>query len=66
MLSLQRAAQRAVYLVLSDGEFRQGDADWFTPGVGGSFYNTPFITHAMRSAHTPLFAFWALWAQPDA
>ena len=46
--------------MLSDGEFRQGDADWFTPGVGGSFYNTPFITHAMRSAHTPLFSFWAL------
>ena len=54
------------YLVLSDGEFRQGSGDWFTPGVGGSFYNTPFITHAMRSADTPLFALWALLVENDA
>lgn len=58
-------APEETYLVLSDGAFRQGDGDWFTPGVGGSLYNTPFITHAMRSADTPLFAFWALWVQPD-
>ena len=51
--------------MLSDGEFRQGDADWFTPGIGGSFYNTPLITHAMRSGAPPLFAFWALWVDPD-
>jgi hypothetical protein len=59
-------APEETYLVLSDGAFRQGDGDWFTPGVGGSLYNTPFITHAMRSAGTPLFAFWALWVQPQA
>ncbi|HEY9344998.1 MAG TPA: dimethylsulfoniopropionate lyase [Inquilinus sp.] len=59
-------APEETYLVLSDGAFRQGDGDWFTPGVGGSLYNTPFITHAMRSADMPLFAFWALWVQPDA
>lgn len=59
-------APEETYLVLSDGAFRQGDADWFTPGIGGSFYNTPFIVHAMRSTDTPLFAFWALWVQPDA
>ena len=59
-------APEETYLVLSDGAFRQGDGDWFTPGVGGSLYNTPYITHAMRSADTPLFAFWALWIQPDA
>jgi len=59
-------APEETYLVLSDGAFRQGDGDWFTPGIGGSLYNTPFITHAMRSADTPLFAFWALWVQPDA
>ena len=34
-------APEETYLVLSDGEFRQGDGDWFTPGMGGSFYNTP-------------------------
>ena len=59
-------APEETYLVLSDGEFRQGDGDWFTPGVGGSFYNTPFITHAMRSGDRPLFAFWALWAEAAA
>jgi hypothetical protein len=53
-------APEETYLVLSDGEFRQGDGDWFAPGVGGSFYNTPFVTHAMRSGDRPLFAFWAL------
>lgn len=59
-------APEETYLVLSEGEFRQGDGDWFTPGIGGSFYNTPFITHAMRSGDRPLFAFWALWAEADA
>lgn len=49
------------YLVLSDGMFRQGDGNWFTPGVGGTFYNVPMIRHAMRSGERPLFAFWALW-----
>ena len=50
------------YLVLSDSEFRQADNDWFSPGVGGSFYNPPGIRHAMRSGETPLFALWALLA----
>ena len=49
-----------VYLVLSKGEFRQGMGDWFSPGIGGSFYNVPDIKHAMRSLDKPLFAFWAL------
>ena len=57
-------APEETYLVLSEGAFRQCDGDWFTPGIGGSFYNTPFITHAMRSGDTPLFAFWALWVEP--
>lgn len=50
------------YLVLSDGEFSQDGVTWFTPGVGGSFYNPPGILHAMRSGEEPLFAMWALWA----
>lgn len=53
-------APEEVYLVLSEGEFRQGEGEWFSPGVGGSFYNFPGIRHAMRSGGTPLFAFWAL------
>ena len=48
------------YLVLSHGEFKQADNDWFSPGIGGSFYNPPGIKHAMKSLDAPLFAFWAL------
>lgn len=50
------------YLVLTEGEFFHGDSGWFTPGVGGTFHNTPMILHAMRTADAPLFAVWALWA----
>jgi len=50
-----------VYLNLSAGEFRHGESDWFAPGMGGSFYNTPLIIHAMRSTQTPLLAFWLLY-----
>ncbi|MBB5539464.1 dimethylsulfonioproprionate lyase family protein [Rhizobium giardinii] len=55
-------APEETYLVLSDGEFMRGGSDWFTPGIGGSFYNPPAIRHAMRSGEKPLFAFWALLA----
>jgi hypothetical protein len=48
------------YLVLSEGEFQSGQGNWFSPGIGGSFYNSPGIKHAMRSGKKPLFAFWAL------
>lgn len=54
------------YLVLSEGEFQHGGSDWFTPGIGGSFYNPPWIKHAMRSGDAPLFAFWALWVDKAA
>jgi hypothetical protein len=58
-------APEETYLVLSEGEFRQGEGGWFAPGIGGSFYNPPRIKHAMRSGATPLFAFWALWVDRD-
>lgn len=48
------------YLVLSRGEFRQGDAPWFEPGIGGTLFNVPDIRHAMRSGDAPLFAIWCL------
>lgn len=48
------------YLVLSEGEFRQGDAPWFRPGIGGTLFNVPHIRHAMRSGDAPLFAIWCL------
>lgn len=53
-------APEETYLVLSEGEFQQGDSGWFSPGIGGSFYNPPGIKHAMRSGERPLFALWAL------
>jgi Dimethlysulfonioproprionate lyase len=55
-------APEEVYLVLSEGEFRQGEGAWFSPGLGGTLYNPHGIKHAMRSLDTPLFAFWALRA----
>lgn len=57
-------APEETYLVLSQGEFRHGESQWFSPGIGGSFYNEPGIKHAMRSLDTPLLAFWALLANP--
>ncbi|MGE3871707.1 MAG: dimethylsulfonioproprionate lyase family protein [Parvibaculaceae bacterium] len=53
-------APEEIYLVLSKGRFRQGEDDWFEPGIGGSLYNTPHIKHAMASGSTPLFAVWCL------
>jgi hypothetical protein len=50
-----------VYLVLSPGEFRQAEGEWFAPGTGGTFYNPPGILHAMRAKlDAPLLAFWLL------
>lgn len=49
------------YLVLSCGEFRQGDTPWFEPGIGGTLFNVPNIKHTMRSGEAPLFAIWCLW-----
>lgn len=60
-----RHAPEETYLVLSQGEFRQADGEWFEPGIGGSFYNPPDILHAMRSGDTPLLALWALWSPQD-
>lgn len=34
-------APEEVYLVLSTGEFQQGEGGWLSPGIGGSFYNVP-------------------------
>lgn len=54
------------YLVLSPGQFMQGADNWWAPGIGGTLYNPPGILHAMQSDAEPLFALWALWAQPHA
>ncbi len=49
------------YLLLSPGRFRHGGSDWFAPGIGGTLYNEPGITHAMASDDDPLLAIWCLW-----
>jgi hypothetical protein len=49
-----------VYLVLSDGLWRQKQGAWWTPGPGGYVYNESDILHAMQSVETPLCAIWCL------
>jgi len=51
-----------VYLVMSEGAWRQNDDPWHAPGIGGTIYNPRDIVHAMRSGPaTPLLATWVLW-----
>jgi quercetin dioxygenase-like cupin family protein len=49
-----------LYLVLSEGDWRQNAEAWHEPGVGGVVYNPPDIVHAMRAGAKPLFAIWCL------
>ncbi len=53
-------APEEVYLVLSEGEFLQGEADWLARTAGQTVYNTPGIRHAMRAADRPFLALWCL------
>lgn len=48
------------YVLLTPGEFRQANGDWFDPGVGGGLYNVSNILHAMRSHDRPMLAMWCL------
>lgn len=49
------------YVVLSPGQWRQGDGPWYEPGPGGVVYHPPGMLHAMRSGQSPLLALWFLW-----
>jgi quercetin dioxygenase-like cupin family protein len=49
-----------LYLVLSEGEWRQGEGEWVRPGIGGTVRNPPGMVHAMRAGARPLLAVWAL------
>ena len=53
-----------IYVVLSNGEWRQSNDPWHQPGLGGLVYNPPNIVHAMQSAEQPLLALWFLWTAP--
>ena len=57
---VHRHPPEEVYIVLSDGDWRQENGPWHTPGVGGIVYNPHDIVHAMRSGHSPLLAIWCL------
>ena len=50
-----------LYVVMSDGDWRQNDDPWHAPGLGGLVYNPANITHSMRSSQQPLLAIWCLW-----
>lgn len=49
-----------VYIVLSEGLWRQSRNAWQSPGLGGYVYNPSNIFHSMKSVETPLFALWCL------
>jgi quercetin dioxygenase-like cupin family protein len=50
-----------IYVVMSDGQWRQANDPWHEPGIGGLVYNPPNVVHAMRSTEWPLLAVWFLW-----
>ena len=52
-----------IYIVLSDGGWRQGNGSWNSPGLGGLIYNPGNITHSMRASSKPLLAVWCLWSE---
>lgn len=49
-----------IYLVLSEGRWRQNNGHWHTPGLGGLVYNPSDVMHGMKSISTPLIALWCL------
>ena len=55
-----RPPPEEIYVVLSDGQWRQASDPWHAPGIGGLVYNPPNIVHAMRSTERPLLALWFL------
>ena len=54
-----------IYVVLSDGQWRQASDPWHEPGIGGLVYNPPNVVHAMRSTARPLLALWFLWTEQN-
>jgi hypothetical protein len=48
------------YVLLSPGEFRQKEGEWFDPGIGGGIHNARNSLHAMKSGERPFLAMWCL------
>ncbi|MCO1368632.1 dimethylsulfoniopropionate lyase [Burkholderia multivorans] len=53
-------APEEAYVLMTAGEFRQQNGEWFDPGVGGGIHNPPGGLHAMRSGDAPFLAIWCL------
>lgn len=53
-------APEEAYVLLTAGEFRQQNGEWFDPGIGGGIHNPPGALHAMRAGDTPFLAIWCL------
>jgi len=53
-------APEEMYIALSEGDWYNEEAQWYTPGVGGIVYHRPWLRHAMRSTGLPLLAVWCL------
>ena len=51
---------KEIYLVLSNGCWRQNHGDWHSPDLGGLVYNPNNIMHGMQSQESPLMALWCL------
>lgn len=51
-----------LYIVMSESDWYNEHAGWYTPGVGAVVYHAPGVRHAMRSRSQPLLAIWCLWA----
>ena len=52
---------KELYVVMSDGYWRQNNNPWHAPGPGGLVFNPANITHSMRSGSEPLLTIWCLW-----
>jgi len=50
-----------LYISLSDGEWRQNQDPWHSPGLGGLVHNPGNVMHSMRSTSEPLLTIWCLW-----
>ncbi|KVT48990.1 dimethylsulfonioproprionate lyase family protein [Burkholderia multivorans] len=53
-------APEEAYVLMTAGEFRQQNGEWFDPGIGGGIHNPCGALHAMRSGDAPFFAIWCL------
>lgn len=61
-----RHTPEETYLVMSEGDFCQGQKDWIHVSTGETFYNPHNIVHSMRTQDQPLLVFWALREKQEA